>query len=247
MIKFTGIGSAFNTELGNTSAFTRKDNSLLLIDCGGTVFHRLQELSLFDRLENIYIVITHTHPDHIGSLGEVIFYSYYILKHRPTIFFPQKELIESLLTSIGVTPAMYNINSFEMVDVKDTQLGEFSIEFLPVSHVDTIPAYGFLMNLNERAFYYSGDANGISNAILDKLKNGQIHRIYQDTCGLDYEGNNHLSLRKLCEIIPGKYRNKVYCIHLDKHITKQEIKDNGFNVLKVSFKHFFISSSLSEE
>ena len=83
MLNFIGTGSAFNTELGNTSAFVKKNNSLLLIDCGGTVFHRFQELNIFEGLENLYIIITHTHPDHVGSLGEVIFYSYY--NHGNTI------------------------------------------------------------------------------------------------------------------------------------------------------------------
>lgn len=124
MIKFIGIGSAFNTELGNTSAFVKKNNSLILIDSGGTVFHRLQELSLLDEIKNLYIVITHTHPDHIGSLGEVIFYSYYILKQRPTLFFQSKELIVGLLASIGVSKEMYNLNCLEKIEVKDIELGQ---------------------------------------------------------------------------------------------------------------------------
>ena len=232
MLNFIGTGSAFNTELGNTSAFVKRNNSLLLIDCGGTVFHRLQELNIFEGLENLYIVITHTHPDHVGSLGEVIFYSYYILKCKPTIFFTEKELLERFLTIIGVIAEMYYINSSEIIDVKDTGLGQFSIEFLPVTHVDTIPAYGFLMKLDEKLLYYSGDANNISNKVINKIRRGEIYRVYQDTCGLDYEGNNHLSLRKLCDIIPPELRKIVYCMHLDKYITKKEITDNGFNVVE---------------
>ncbi|WP_459477388.1 MBL fold metallo-hydrolase [Clostridium saccharoperbutylacetonicum] len=233
MLSFIGIGSAFNTEKLNTSAFIKNDNSLLLIDCGGTVFHKLQKLNLVDGIENLYIILTHTHPDHIGSLGEVIFYSYYILKHKPTIFFPKKELIEGFLISIGVSAEMYKINSFEEAEVNDEKLGELDIEFMPVSHVQTIPAYGFIIRLNGKVFYYSGDSNDISKTILEKLKNGEISVIYQDTCGLDYEGNSHLSLRRLCEIIPQEFRNKVYCMHLDEHIKEKEIQNNGFNVVKI--------------
>ena len=233
MLNFIGMGSAFNTELGNTSAFLKKNDTLMLIDCGGTVFHKLQKSSILDGLKNLYIVITHTHPDHVGSLGDVIFYSYYILKQKPTIFFPEKELIERFLTSIGVSAEMYNLNSSNVVDINDMQLGEFGIDYIPVSHVDTIPTFGFVMKLNGEVFYYSGDANGISNTILDKLKNGQICRIYQDTCGLDYEGNGHLSLTKLCDTVPREFRNKVYCMHLDKDIKVQEIKHNGFNVVEI--------------
>ncbi|AGF57862.1 phosphoribosyl 1,2-cyclic phosphodiesterase [Clostridium saccharoperbutylacetonicum] len=236
MLNFIGSGSAFNTEMGNTSAFVKQSSSLLLIDCGGTVFHRLQELNLLDGVENLYIIITHTHPDHVGSLGEVIFYSYYILKQIPTIFFPNKELIESFLTSIGVSSEMYKLNGveiFEIIDVDDMKLGKFSIEFLPVSHVDTIPAYGFIMGLNDKSFYYSGDANNISVSVVNRIMSGEIDRIYQDICGLDYQGNNHLSLKKLCSILQPEYRNKIYCMHLDKHITNKEIRDNGFNVVEV--------------
>ena len=233
MLNFIGNGSAFNTELCNTSAFVKQDSSLLLIDCGGTVFHRLQELNLFDGLENLYIIITHTHPDHVGSIGEVIFYSYYILKHIPTIFFPNNGLLEGFLTSIGVSAEMYKLISSERIDVKDTQLGALNIEFLPVSHVDTIPAYGFIMKLDGKVFYYSGDANNIRNKVINRILSGEINWVYQDTCGLDYEGNNHLSLRKLCHIVPQGFRDKFYCMHLDKHITEEEIRENGFNVAEI--------------
>ena len=232
MLKFIGIGSAFNTQLGNTSAFIKKEDSLLLIDSGGTVFHRLRELNILEELNKIYIVITHTHPDHVGSLGEVIFYSYYILGHKPTVFFPNRELMKSFLTSIGVSQEMYLLESSSKVGFADENLGEISVEFLPVSHVKTIPAYGFVMRQIEGVFYYSGDSNHIENEIITRLKNGEIDRIYQDTCGLDYEGNSHMSLRKLKETINSDLRNKVYCMHLDQHIDPKEILHQGFHVVK---------------
>lgn len=233
MLNFIGIGSAFNTKLGNTSAFIRENDSMLLIDCGGTVFHRLMELKLLNDLKQLYIVITHTHPDHVGSLGEVIFYSYFILRHRPTVIFPNKEVLENFLAYIGVSKEMYLFESGYRVTVSDEHLGQLSIEFMPVTHVETIPAYGFLMIQKGRSLYYSGDANGISAEIITKFRNGKIDKVYQDTCGLDYEGNSHMSLRKLSEAVSPEFRDKVYCIHLDKHISQREAVDLGFNVVEV--------------
>lgn len=233
MLNFIGIGSAFNTQLGNTSAFIKKGASLLLIDCGGTVFHRLQELNILQELKKLYIVITHTHPDHVGSLGEVIFYAYYILGYKPTVFFPNSEQMKIFLTSIGVSQEMYLLESSNKVEIIDENLGEINIEFLPVSHVKTIPAYSFVFRRAEGAFYYSGDSSSIDNDIITRLKSGELDRLYQDTCGLDYEGNNHMSLRKLKEIIHPDLRNKVYCMHLDQHIDQKEIVGQGFNAVMI--------------
>lgn len=230
MIKFIGTGSAFNTKLGDNSAFIKSENSLILIDCGGTVFSKLMELNLLDGVENLYIVITHTHPDHVGSLGDLIFYSYYILKHKAKVFFPQKAVMESFLTNVGVSIKQYEFKSLASAEINDSNLGKVGIRFLPVKHTDTIPTYGFIMNLNGSAFYYSGDSNNLSNEIINKLKSGEIKRIYHDTCGLDYAGNPHLSIKKLCEIVPEELRNKVYCMHLDENITEKQIMDSGFNV-----------------
>ena len=80
MLKFIGTGSAFNTKLGNTSAYIKDNNTLLLIDCGELTFARILSLNLLDDVNEVHIAITHTHPDHIGSLGSLIFYCFFIKK-----------------------------------------------------------------------------------------------------------------------------------------------------------------------
>lgn len=232
MINFIGKGSAFNTKLGNTSACIKNNDSFILIDCGGTVFNKLKELNLLNNVKNLYIIVTHTHPDHVGSLGDVIFYSYYILKHRPTILFPNKEFMEVFLASVGVSPEMYYHNGSDLIYINDEKIGEFGVEFFKSSHVSTIPAYGFAMKLNGSKFYYSGDSNHISEEVINSLISGELDRIYQDTCGLDYEGNSHLSLNKLSSVIPEEVKSKVYCMHLDEHITEEQIEFCGFNVVE---------------
>lgn len=232
MLKFIGIGSAFNTRLGNNSAFIKEGQEMLLIDCGGTVFQGLQQLDLLQGISKLKIMITHTHPDHIGSLGEVIFYCYYILKIKVEVFYPNEALIKSYLHIIGVTEDMYALNGNCEVNFELNGLGLIRAQWVQQVHVDTIPAYGFILNTEKQKLYYSGDSSQIPDEIIEKLENGELDVIYQDSCGLNYEGNAHLYLYKLADKIQLQYRKQVYCMHLDQHIKMDEIRELGFNVVE---------------
>lgn len=231
MLNFLGIGSAFNTALGNNSAYIQKGGNILLIDCGSTVFNKLQMLNMLENLSRVYVVITHTHPDHVGSLGELIFYSHFILNHKPILLFPNKSLITKLLSSMGVNDSYY-----EIIDTKEIHINDsffvFDISFIPTSHVESIPSYSIIISNGDTKIYYSGDSNEITNSILEKLQNSEIDVFYQDTCGLDYKGNPHLFLGKLANIIKPELRHKVYCMHLDQQFNKKEAINLGFNVVE---------------
>ena len=68
-LKFLGRGAAFNPKEGNNSAYFIENNQLFLIDCGENIFERLVENGLLESVESINLMITHTHSDHVGSLG----------------------------------------------------------------------------------------------------------------------------------------------------------------------------------
>lgn len=227
MLNFLGVGSAFNTKVGNTSAFIRRHDSMVLIDCGGTVFHRLMELKLLEGLKQLDIIITHTHPDHVGSLGEVIFYAHYALKIKPRVYFPDGQLMTKFFECIGVESCMVELIS-DSEAVLSTAFGDFSVSFLRVPHLQAIPAYGFVLEGDGSRIYYSGDSNDIPKGVVEMLVDGELSCIYQDTCGLDYDGNAHLSLRKLQEIIPEGLRDKVVCIHHDSFLDIEKVKELGF-------------------
>jgi len=228
MLKFLGIGSAFNTIKGNNCAFINYEKRLILVDCGSMVFHRLKKNEMFDGVEEFEIIITHTHPDHIGSLGDVIFYAYFILKIIPKIYFPEKELLLTYLECIGVESKMYELHCGEKLEGRD-----FTIEYLPVPHVGVIPAYGFFLNHNGKDFYYSGDSNIVPEIVLEKLEKGEIEKAYQDTSGLEYEGNVHLPFSLLCETVPEPLRSKFFIMHHDDALDIDKVRAEGFSVAKL--------------
>ena len=249
-LKFLGIGSAFNTKLGNTSAYIKATDSLLLIDCGEDVFKKILELNLLDNINNINILITHLHSDHAGSLGSLIFYCSLILKKKANIYYPHMENLEKLLLLQGVSKEHYNV-------IPNKQLEELNLTFEEVStyHVDIFKdssdnvyygekknisdirifdCFGYRIKHNNNSIYYSGDSHHITSEDIELLEKAGYDELYQDTCGLDYPGNAHLSLNLLCTLIKPQYRNKVYCMHIDKAFDVNEAKTLGFNIAEVT-------------
>ena len=88
-LKFLGIGSAFQTSLYNNCAYFIEDNQLFLIDCGETAFEQLKEQEDFSAIKEIYVVFTHTHSDHIASLGQLVEHCENALNKKLNIIVPQ--------------------------------------------------------------------------------------------------------------------------------------------------------------
>lgn len=242
MLSFIGRGSAFNTKEGNNCAYIKKNDHLFLIDCGSSTFGRLKESNLLNDVKEIVVLVTHLHPDHVGSLGDLIFYGYYsmgeLMTPNVTVYAPFDLRIKNLLKMMGVEEETYKIVQF------GRNVGfyheDFTLSFTPIytDHVAELSCFGYIINarIGEKntTIYYSGDSNQIPLYILNMLHYGQIDYFYQDTCIADYEGNVHLSLRELEEQIKPEVRNKVFCMHLDEKFDEQKAKELGFNVVSIT-------------
>ena len=232
---FLGRGAAFNPKEGNNSAYFIENNELFLIDCGETVFSKLIMDNVINDIDEINVMITHTHSDHIGSLGALVMYSYYNM-HKPiNIILPSNakyfDNIEKILSGFGCNMNMYNyINEKEY----DNRYCAFqNMRFIETDHCDELDCYGILFNTESGIVYYSGDTREI-NSVKALISSGQkIDKIYMDTTSSNYPGNVHLYIGILNAEIPTNIKRKIYCMHINDDKCISLIDKYGFNIVKV--------------
>ncbi|HBG5344310.1 TPA: MBL fold metallo-hydrolase [Clostridioides difficile] len=227
---FLGRGSGYHIREKNTAAYIKKEETLLLIDCGETVFKSILEKNLIEGIKEINVLITHMHSDHIGSLGGLIGFCYWKYKIVTKVYFNEKEKISTFLKLLG----LIENENFIIDDAKNKRIDSLGLTFSGVEtkHVKLIKTYSYKLEFdNENDIFYSGDTYETNFDVIPYLKSGNL--IYHDTCLNDDNGNVHTSLRVLSEIIPEEYRNQVYCIHIDGETFVEEAERQGFNVVEV--------------
>lgn len=228
-LKFLGRGSAFNTKEGNTSAYFIKDNTLFLIDCGETIFTKIKEKDLInDNVNEVIILITHFHSDHIGSLPSLIMYCYYCKNIKCKIYYPNLVSITKLLNSQGC------IGLYDYIETSDI-LNKYNINILAekITHVKEITSYYYKIADEDNIIMYTGDT--CENENFCEFDTTILYdKIYHDCCLADYEGNVHTSLKRLCNLFKDKdFRKRIYCMHFDCNEAIIKAKELGFNVVEI--------------
>ena len=71
-LKFLGKGAAFYPVFGNTNAFFEKDGDLFFLDFGESAFEKAVRLLDLTAYRHVYVLITHLHADHAGSLASLV-------------------------------------------------------------------------------------------------------------------------------------------------------------------------------
>jgi ribonuclease BN (tRNA processing enzyme) len=239
-LKFLGNGSAFNTTKTNTSAYFTIDNTLYLIDCGCNVFDKIVNENILSGIKYVNIFITHTHPDHVGSLGNLLFLCSKVEGIIPVIY-THKEIImyvNRFLTSQGLIPdTNYLLHDCSIIHndfkYKHNNLS-ITISASLTHHTNEIPSCLFLIYIkdelnpgNNTTYLYTGDLSDQYINLINRNIN-TINKIYVECAKSDYN-HIHVSIKALKEKIPQEYRDKIYCMHIEddgEYITKE-----GFNVV----------------
>lgn len=215
---------------------------MLLIDCGSNIFQRIKEANLLEGVKDVHVLVTHTHADHVGSLADLILFTYYshgeFAKSKVTVYTFNATETKEILKAMGTVEGMH----FDYMPLRNTiklQLKQFNnlyiTDYFRTDHVDELFSFGYMMHINDKNIYYSGDTSRLHDYIIEGIEEGGIDIAYVDTCKADYDGNVHLSLSGLAELIE-KERSKVWCMHLDETFNREEAEVLGFNVVKNEFQ-----------
>lgn len=224
-LNFLGIGAAYNPMMKNTSAYFIVNETLILFDCGETVFEELYRRDIFKSVDRFLVAITHFHSDHIGSLGSLISYCSCRIKKEIIVCYPQKDICD-LLEKIGVSNSMYQYCS-------DFEEDNLSLNALSVQHDPMIDCYGYLVAHKNLNFFYGGDSIEVPKPIMRLLQCGKIDKVYQDTTYKNKQENTgHGSLESLLEQVHEPLRHKIVCMHFD-HDFRKDIAINGFGLAMV--------------
>ena len=230
-LKFIGRGSAFCPELGNNSAFFVEDKTLFLIDCGENIFERIKSKKILENKQDLYVFITHLHPDHVGSLGSLIFYFYYIYGKRAKIVlanYKQKCTLKKFFSYIGVRKEHYEF--LKNSDIENKFKSFSSVEFLETEHTPTLHAFNIVFKTEEGIVFYSGDSMSLKN--LERYYGEKIDKIFLDAQPSSSNVSGHLKISKIETEVPKELKSRVYLMHLTSQ-TIDEAKEKKFNIVEI--------------
>lgn len=227
---FLGTGSAFYPILGNTSAYIKRDDDLLLLDCGESVYQILYHGGLLEMAKNVYVLITHLHTDHVGSLGSLLSYMYYVKHRKVTIIHPCTAIVD-LLTMQGVRREVYIYSP--VLPENALHINASAVE---VTHVDDMKCYGYILRDGADSLYYSGDSAHVSDVVKDMFCKGEIDRIYHDTATYESLHPTHCYYGELERDFPAECRDRIFCMHLDSSCERL-LSDKGFQIATTAVRH----------
>lgn len=224
-LNFLGKGAAFYPQYGNTCAYFIKGTSLYLLDCGETVYETLFRKGILENAGQVYVILTHLHADHVGSLGSLISYFYCLKKQRIHVIHPLDTIVQ-LLRLEGIGDDFYQYHK----TLPDTGDG-LSASPVEVPHADNMTCFGYVLKDEETSLYYSGDSSDLPEKIRQAFLRREIQNIYHDTSSHDSPHPSHCYYGKLADAIPRELRSHVHCMHLDSNIDDQ-LYELGFSVVK---------------
>ena len=156
MLTFFGRGSAFSDQ--QNSAYFEDNNDLILVDCPMDTFDILKKWDLTN-YKHIYILVTHTHGDHISGVGLLVDYLYFLVNIPVTIVAPSEEVRKDIKFYLS---RLEGCNDFwyELISCEELNKPWF-ICSIPTKHSPELEGkcFGYNLKIQGNNVVYTGDTN----------------------------------------------------------------------------------------
>lgn len=209
-LKFLGSGSGF-ADQHNSAYFPTGNNEMVIIDCPVSTFQKLKHTDLSD-YKHFYLLITHTHGDHVGGLGLFVQYAFFTLKKTVTVVAPSEAVakdISTLLAIEGNEPSWC-----ELITAKDVTSKPWFSDCILTKHSPQLEnkCFGYRLTVDGKNVVYTGDTSTLE-PFIPYLTSGSL--LYVDTSV--YYGMIHLKLEDALDdfLMLNSKGVKVYLMHLD--------------------------------
>ena len=207
-ITFLGTGGVFDYEYGNSSAIVQHCGQKYLIDCGSSVYSTLRKHDLTDSID--YILLTHLHGDHVGSLFQLILH--FNLRATPRRKAPILCPTEAFREELHRFLVFWLIDPTEFVDFQPLSAAQ-GVGALDTTgkHMVGMQSYAYYFTSENRLLYYSGDLGDVESTV--RFLNGRDEErvtVYHEMHHLT--GSAHVYYRDLMERLSGY---EVYGYHCD--------------------------------
>ena len=223
-LNFIGIGGATNIELGGNCCYLKDDDNLLVIDMCEGATEKIEKEDAFKGVKNIYVVITHTHFDHVAGLGVFIWYCNFNLNISPkTIYsnFKYKQHIKKLLKLTGV-----DTKYVEFIKDSTFRIGDLNLNMQLTTHTPKLQCFGIMFEDKNGKYYYTGDTNDIDylkNLCADKT----VKKIYTEVATKTYDV--HIKYDDLVNLD----KDKLVLMHFDTKELYNKAREEGFKTASI--------------
>jgi ribonuclease BN (tRNA processing enzyme) len=233
-LTFLGRGAGFFPAEGSTSSYFLDNGELFLIDPGESIFKTILDKKVLDPVTGgLNILITHTHSDHIGSLGSLVLYASVTKKFRTNIITDENmafsQDINTVLRIYGIQERMYQFTGSSAFDKRYSKFNK--VRYIKTFHCEELKTCAILFETNDGLVFYSGDMKDPA-PLVEILKSGKkIDKIYIDSYNAPMPNPYHFRLQEIHDIIPPELRPRVYCMHFNSTQCMSDAKAFGFNVV----------------
>ena len=184
---------------------------MILLDCSMSAFPKLKRMDMRNA-SKLYVLITHTHGDHISGLGTLLHYEYYVGNVPVIVVAPNEEVRDGLIFLLekleGVRQGTYEITTAS--EIKEPWL----LEVVPTSHTPSLQnrCFGYVLRIDGKTVVYTGDTNTLE-PFIPWLNSGTI--LYTEVSS--FKTGVHLCAEEIKETIRDLENQgvTVFLMHMD--------------------------------